>query len=49
MPAPPPVGSCFPAVDAIVAARADVERYKDSHALVFKSALREGRVIYESR
>ena len=37
------------AVDAIVAAPADVERYKDSHALVFKSALREGRVVYESR
>jgi len=37
------------AVDAIVATPADVERYKDSHALVFKSALREGRVIYESR
>ena len=36
------------AVDAIVASPEDVERFKDSHALVFKSALREGRVIYES-
>ena len=36
------------AVDAIVATPEDVERFKDSHALVFKSALREGRVIYES-
>ncbi len=26
----------------------DVERYKDSHALVIKSALREGRVVYEA-
>ena len=36
------------AVDAIVADPADVERLRDSHALVFKPALREGRVIYES-
>ena len=36
------------AVDAIVAAPEDVERFKDSHALVFKPALREGRVIYEA-
>ena len=35
------------AVDAIVAPPADGERYKDSHALVFRSARREGRVIYE--
>ncbi len=35
------------AVDAIVATPEDVERFKDSHAMVFKSALREGRVIYE--
>ena len=32
------------AVDAIVADPADVERFKDSHALVFKPALREGGV-----
>ena len=36
------------AVDAIVVSSADVERYKDSHALVIKPALQEGRVIYES-
>ena len=36
------------AVDAIVADPADVERLSDSHALVFKPALREGRVVYES-
>ncbi len=35
-------------VDAILANPADVERFKDSHMLVFKPALREGRVIYES-
>lgn len=26
----------------------DVRRYKDSHALVIKSALREGKVVYEA-
>ncbi len=36
------------AVDAIVAAPEDVERFKDSHALVFKPALQEGRVVYEA-
>lgn len=36
------------AVDAIVADPKDVERFRDSHALVFKPALREGRVVYES-
>ena len=36
------------AVDAIVVSSADVERYKESHALVIKPALREGRVLYES-
>ena len=36
------------AVDAIVVAPQDVERYKDSHALVIKPALREGRVAYEA-
>ena len=35
------------AVDAIVVSPEDVERYKDSHALVIKPALREGRVVYE--
>ena len=36
------------AVDAIVVTPADVERFKDSHALVIKPALREGRVVYEA-
>ncbi len=36
------------AVDALVATSERVERYRDSHALVFKSALQEGRIIYEA-
>ena len=36
------------AVDAIVVAPGDVERFKDSHALVIKPALREGKVMYEA-
>ena len=36
------------AVDAIVVAPRHVERYKDSHALVIKPALREGTVVYEA-
>ncbi len=36
------------AVDAVVVTPADVERFKDSHALVIKPALREGRVVYEA-
>lgn len=36
------------AVDAILVSPSDVERYKDSHALVIKPALREGRIVYES-
>ncbi len=36
------------AVDAIVVSPEDVERFKDSHALVIKPALQEGRVVYES-
>ena len=35
------------AVDAIVVSPADIERYKDSHALVIKPALRDGLVVYE--
>ncbi len=35
-------------VDAIVVTPADMERFKDSHALVIKPALREGRVVYEA-
>ena len=36
------------AVDAILVSPSDVERYKDSHALVIKPALQEGMVVYES-
>ena len=36
------------AVDAVVVTPQDVERFGDSHALVIKPALREGRVVYES-
>ena len=36
------------AVDAIVVTPKDVERFKDSHALVIKPALQEGRVVYEA-
>jgi len=34
------------AVDVIVVTPEDVERYRDSHALVIKPALLEGRVVY---
>ena len=36
------------AVDAILVSPSDVERYKNSHALVIKPALLEGRVVYEA-
>lgn len=36
------------AVDVVVVTPADVERYKDSHMLVIKPALREGKVVYEA-
>ena len=36
------------AVDIIMVTPQDVERYKDSHALIIKPALREGTVMYES-
>ena len=36
------------AVDAVVVSPADVERYKDSHALIIKPALAEGRVVYDA-
>ena len=35
-------------VDVVVVTPADVENYKDSHALAIKPALREGRVVYEA-
>ncbi|MCY4431138.1 MAG: nucleotidyltransferase domain-containing protein [Rhodospirillales bacterium] len=36
------------AVDAIVTTPKDLERFRDSHALVFKSAILEGRVLYDA-
>ncbi len=36
------------AVDAVVVTPADVDRYRDSHALVIKPALRGGTVVYEA-
>lgn len=36
------------AVDVIVVSPSDVDRYRDSHALVIKPALEHGRVVYES-
>jgi predicted nucleotidyltransferase len=36
------------AVDVTVATPEDIEKYRDSHALVYKPALREGRVIYDA-
>ena len=36
------------AVDAVVVTPDDVERYKDSHAVIVKPALQEGRVVYEA-
>lgn len=36
------------AVDALVETSEHVERYRDSHALIFKPALSEGRIIYEA-
>ena len=35
-------------VDVVVVTPADIERYKDTHALVIKPALQEGRVVYET-
>lgn len=35
-------------VDVMVVSSEDLERYRDSHALIFKSALREGRTVYEA-
>lgn len=36
------------AIDVIVVTPQAVERYKDSHALIIKPALREGRIVYEA-
>ena len=35
-------------IDVVIVSPDDVERYKDSHPLVIKPALREGRTVYES-
>ena len=37
------------AVDVVVVTPGDIARYRDSHALVIKPALNEGRVVYEAR
>ena len=36
------------AVDLVVATPEDIKRYKDSHALVYKPAIREGLVLYDA-
>ena len=36
------------AVDVVVVTPEDIERYGDSHALVIKPALQQGRVVYEA-
>lgn len=36
------------AVDVVVVTPDDIRRYRDSHALVIKPALQEGRVVYEA-
>ena len=36
------------AVDVIVVTPGDLERFKDSHGLIIKPALREGTVVYEA-
>ena len=35
-------------VDAVMVTPEDVRRYEDSHALVIKPALQEGKVVYEA-
>ena len=35
-------------VDLVVASPDDVERYKDSHALVIEPALKDGIVVYDA-
>lgn len=36
------------AVDVVVVTPEDIERYSDTHALVIKPALAEGKVVYEA-
>ncbi|MCK4580757.1 MAG: nucleotidyltransferase domain-containing protein, partial [Dehalococcoidia bacterium] len=35
------------AVDVVVVTPEDIDRYRDSHPLVIKPALREGKILYE--
>lgn len=37
------------AIDVVLATSEDVERYRDTHCLVICPALKEGRVVYESK
>ena len=37
------------AVDAVVVSAEDVERYRDSHGMVIREAMHNGRVVYETR
>ena len=41
--------SCEAAVDAIVVTPEEVERYRDTHCLIICPALKEGKVVYESK
>ena len=36
------------AVDIVVVTPAEVARYRNSHALIIKPAMQEGRVVYEA-
>lgn len=42
------MGGVGAAVDVVVVTPEDIERYGDSHALVIKPALQEGKVVYEA-
>ena len=35
-------------IDLVLARPEEVERYKDSHALVYKPALKDGIVVYDA-
>jgi predicted nucleotidyltransferase len=37
------------AVDIVLARSEDVERYRDTHCLVYSPALREGKIVYDSQ
>src|SRR5437763_30413 len=43
---------CVPgtaAVDVMVATPEDIERYRDTHCLVYCPAMREGKVVYDAK